>query len=145
MTHVRAPVSYQLIVPVCALILAFLAGLGWYGARFSPLRRALPWSAREVYEQALVQPPMYEILLRARLNEAEFAEYIQRLELTPHTPDRVYEADPEVALSWQPLQEPPHWWTPAGELSDLHVWQSGQVWTFARLEDGVAYIRSFSP
>jgi hypothetical protein len=129
---------------VClALILAAIAVWGWYVLATSPLRQALPWSAREVVDLTVDGPPDHGYFLRAKITEPEFRAYCERMRLTPHTSDRVY-TDDEMWLSWDGPAggRTPDWWNPSSGLDGTYVEQSGKVWTFAKYENGYLYVKS---
>ncbi len=140
----RAVHSYQLFVLACILILAVLGVMGWYGASASPLRRALPWAARDIQENVVTNGPRYELLLTATLAESDFRQYLDRTGLTPHESGRSYGGDAAAALRWAPDQSRPAWWTPTDALDDTYVNEREKNWILAKWEQGRLFVRSFN-
>ncbi len=130
-------------VLVLAVVIVWLcSGAGQWG-----FRRALPPSAQDVHEwfQEDSFLPDYTYMLKARITEQEFRNYVDRFQLTPHTPARVYSQDTEPWLRWHPARsETEAWWDPGESLSETFVRQEGDTWTFAKYENGYLYLYSLN-
>jgi hypothetical protein len=130
--------------------LAVLAGLGAGGAQLYTLVSnseyvlELPDNAADVQEFHWADGTRRDMehLLKARIDEADFAQYAEALGMTPHSDDREYEDDP-IWLDWS---APPHydgdWWDPSSDLSATHVYQNRLFWEYAKYESGYVYVKA---
>jgi len=136
----------------CALIgcVGLLAiGLGLRQVAISltttPLRKALPASARDIHEWSggeegiLAQDYMY--LLKARITPDEFDAYVNRFGMTPHTPNRSYQYG--FQPGWRIGQEL-EWWDPSDDVSNTYVLDHSSAWTYAKYENGYLYVVSYN-
>ena len=109
------------------------------------LRKALPRTAEDVHEWAWEDGflPDYSYMLKARISEQEFKEYVEYFGLTPHSPDRQYSED-DHNLSWRPcglFDE--DWWDVSDTLDANTFVSEGQTtWTYAKYENGYIYVKS---
>ena len=109
-------------------------------------RRHLPASATEIQEWAWADGflPDFTYLLKARVSDSEFLEFVASLGLAPHTPERKY-SESAHWLSWSP---PPgfdgKWWDASGALSSTFVDEGHDTWMFAKHENGFLYFKCFS-
>jgi hypothetical protein len=113
----------------------------------SPLRRALPTTATEVQEWQWTEEGLlaqdYAYQLKAKITEQEFLEYIHKLELTPHTPERKYGLG--FVLSWGIFDSPQRaWWDPSPDTTNTYVYDGGSWWTYAKWENGYIYVVSYN-
>jgi len=115
----------------------------WDAATAWPFRRELPRTASEIHEDASEDDFLadYHYCLKARMSRAEFDAYARGLQLTPHTPQRVYDDEPELWLTLScPSRSSESWWDPSDNLDGVLVEQRGDAWVVAKYERGYAYL-----
>ena len=141
---------------VCACAgLAGLAGRDFIGrATVSPLRSALPATAEDIHEWSwdeggpLAQD--YDYVLKAKITQSEFDQYVRDFKLTPHTPGRRYtepfEPDWELGWLWDMDNNGvrPEWFTATTDLSGTYVYDGGSSWIYAKYENGYIYVVAFN-
>jgi hypothetical protein len=147
---------WMLLVVAAVLVMGFVGmvavmGYAWWAAGSadtslagSPLRSAVPSDATEVADNYVDMGPDYTYYLRARMSRGEFDGYCARVGLTRHTPERKYTDDAAVWLSWSADADAPKGWAPSDSLAETYVSQEGHSWTFAKYENGVLYVKSWS-
>lgn len=153
MNKKRRFLSYALI-GIVGLCLVF-AGLG-LGIRqvinamtASPLRKALPSTAQDIHESAWEEGgdtgQDYCYLLRAKITPAEFQQYVNKLNLTLHTPTRQYSNgfSPNWSISCG-IGKKPDWWTPLNDSSGTYVREGNSAWTYAKYENGYIFVVSYN-
>ena len=151
---------------IVAVLLLALSIAGWWGYRkyqerraveallkflFTPnekpsWRRYLPATAAEVREWAWADGflPDYGYLLKARITETEFKQFVSQLGLTPHTPDRKYSEESHW-LSWSALPGfDGDWWDVSSSLDSTYVSEGNDTWIFAKYESGCLYFQSLN-
>lgn len=109
-----------------------------------PFHKALPWGARDVRESHRADGFLsdYACCLKARVSPEQFAGYVARFGLTPHTESRVY-TDDKLWLTWSQPQDRSDsaWWNPpAIEAGRTYVAQAGDEWVLAAYKDGWVYV-----
>jgi len=87
--------------------------------------------------------PDFQYLLRARIDEADFAEYVEDLgKMELHAAGREYGDDP-VWLDWSaPSRFDGDWWDPSDNLDGTYVNQSVEMWEFVKYERGYLYVKA---
>lgn len=134
-----------------ALFTALLVtGVAW--ALWGPMtqwgfRRALPSNAEDVHEWFWEDGflPDYTYKLKAKMSDEQFHRYLERLKLTPHSPDRPYSDDSQVWLRWKDRHGGAlECWDPSESLAETFVLQAGDTWTFAKRERGYLYLKSLN-
>jgi len=139
------------IIVCVILVVACLGGQASIRLLFaSPIRRALPWTAREVHEWQWNEPGLtgqdYTYLVKARISERQFDAYVDRLDLSPHSPDRDYEHS-GFSPNWDPhlpgTDQSPVWWDPSASLDGTYVYDGGSWWIVAKWENGIVYAVSY--
>ncbi len=88
----------------------------------------------------------YVYILSAKITEQQFLEYVDRLDMTPHTPEREY--SPGFALYWYPHElhsnEALEWWTPSRDDDGVYVYDGRSWWDYAKWENGYIYVVSYN-
>ena len=132
-------VALVITLVVVALVWAWWGRMNQWG-----FRRALPSNAEDVHEWFREDGflPDYSYQLKAKISDEQFHRYIERFELTPHSPERQYSEGPEPWLSWQNNGPTIEWWDPSESLAETFVKQSGDNWTYAKRERGYLYLKS---
>ena len=116
---------------------------GWYLARTSPLRAALPWTARDVQDVLLTREAgRVDYLLRATVTEAEFEAFAERagMHLMPGAPENL-----RIQQYWEAPADAPHWWNVRGVPSTTRVVTTPDGVIVATYDEGVLFARSLSP
>ncbi|MGC3956462.1 MAG: hypothetical protein QM813_00340 [Verrucomicrobiota bacterium] len=109
-------------------------------------RQDLPATATDVHEWVWADGflPDYSYLLKARISEDEFREFVTRLGLTAHTPTREYSED-SVWLSWGAAPGfDGSWWDVSDSLDSTFVSEGHDTWSFAKYEKGYLYFQSLN-
>ena len=120
----------------------------------SPLRKALPPAAQDIHEWSWDEGGLlaqdYDYVLKAKITQDEFDQYVRDLGLSPHTPTRQYSGgfQPDWDLSWLWRLDNngvrPDWWSPSTDVSGTYVYDGGSLWTYAKYEDGYLYLVSYN-
>ncbi len=135
----------RLVAIGLAVVVASLTWILW--ADQWKFRRELPRGAEDVHEWIREDGflPDYSYMLKAKLTEKQFREYVERLELTPHSPMRHYTQDAQPWLRWDKGHDAEtDWWDPSESLEDTFVSQRGDIWTYAKYERGYLYLKSLN-
>ena len=109
-------------------------------------RGRLPASATDIHEWVWADGflPDYSYLLKARITETEFQQFIAQLGLTPHTPDREYSEESHW-LSWSAAPGfHGDWWDATPTLDSTYVSEGHDTWAFAKYENGSLYFESLN-
>ncbi len=122
---------------------------GWMIVRnilVSPLCEALPPTAGEIQEwhwnEGGLTGQDYVYLLRAKITEQEFREYVDNLGWTPYMADREY----GFVWGWYPHElhsdEEIEWWTPSEDSNGAYIHSEDARMRYAKWEDGYIYVVS---
>jgi hypothetical protein len=140
-----------LSLTVMSLILACLGGRALIQHIFaSPLRKGLPTTATQIREWRWSEGGLtgqdYVYLLRAKITQQEFLDYVDKFDMTPHTPERGYSRG--FVLDWHPhtqhSDEALEWWTPSPNFDNTYAHDGGSWWRYAKWENGYIYLVSCS-
>ncbi len=135
---------FLLLIPVMCIV-----GLALFKSfTISPLRKALPSTANEIHEWRWSEGGLtgqdYIYILSARITEQQFLEYVDRFDMTPHTPEREY--SPGFALNWYPQElhtdETLEWWMPSRGEDGTYISDGGSWWDYAKWENAYIYVVS---
>jgi hypothetical protein len=109
-------------------------------------RQNLPATATDVHEWSWADGflPDYSYLLKARVTETEFTQFVALLGLTPHTPARQYSEESHW-LSWRAAPGfDGDWWDASDSLDSTFVREGQDTWSFAKYENGYLYFQSLN-
>ncbi len=141
----RRPGKRFVALVIVLLVVAMVWAL-WGQLNQWEFRRALPSNAEDVHEWFREDGflPDYRYKLKAKISDEQFHRYIERFELTPHSPQRRYSDSPETWLRWQDHRRQTEWWDPSESLDETFVRQVGDTWTYAKREREYLYLQSIN-
>jgi len=124
--------------PLFGIVGTAIVACAWNWANTMPPRLALPWSATDIQDDLITAGflPDFWYVMKARIPEADFAPYVERLQLKP-----LASARQERSVIWNCSQAP--WWNPT--LSMERAWyRGGKDWAiYAKYEAGWLYVFSY--
>ncbi len=137
--------------------LCVISATSWLAIRWTvyelaapPIRKALPFTAQDVHDWSWEEEGEtgqdYCYMVKAKIKPEEFRQYINRFELTPHTPTRQYSGgfDPGWSGSGCVMAPKLDWWTPSDDTSGTYVHDYGSAWLYAKYEGGYIFVVSYN-
>ncbi|MBK8913266.1 MAG: hypothetical protein IPM64_01465 [Phycisphaerales bacterium] len=134
-------IRWAAVVAIC--LFGVLALTGWYLAGTSPLRAALPWTARDVKDVLLERPaPTVDYLLRASITSAEYDAFVERAGMSPLGGGS---ENPLIVWAWTPPADAPEWWRRGEPAAGTRAVVVNDGMIVATYEDGVLFVRYAGP
>jgi hypothetical protein len=134
-----------LCIICCCLLGGFAAAIAFLNSKImvypDPYISELPDSARNIQEESVDLFPDWAYYLKAEIEADDFPLYVQALSLKPYTTEN---SDESIWINWSGIPFAPDWWDPSSELSGTYLRQDGDLWVFAKYENGYLYLMEFT-